>query len=35
MEEKFEIMNLLQTKQSLELKLNSLIYGSVEIREAD
>lgn len=35
MEEKFEIMDLLQTKQSLELKLNSLIYGSVEIREAD
>lgn len=35
MEEKFEIMNLLQAKQSLELKLNSLIYGAVEIREAD
>lgn len=35
MEEKFEIMNLLQVKQSLELKLSSLIYGSVEIRESD
>ncbi len=34
MEEKFEIMNLLQIKQSFELKLNSLIYGSVEIRES-
>ena len=35
MEEKFEIMNLLQSKQTLENKLGSLIYGSVEIREAD
>lgn len=33
MEEKIEIMNLLQSKQILEYKLNSLIYGSVEIRE--
>lgn len=35
MEEKFEIMNLLQSKQTLESKLNSLVYGSVEIRESD
>lgn len=35
MEEKFEIMNLLQSKQTLEVKLNTLIYGSVEIRESD
>lgn len=35
MEEKFEIMTLLQSKQVLEAKLNSLIYGSVEIREAN
>lgn len=33
MEEKFEIMNLLQTKQVLEHKLDTLAYGSVEIRE--
>lgn len=33
MEEKFEIMNLLQTKKSLETELNSLAYGAVEIRE--
>ena len=33
MEEKIEIMNLLQSKQVLEHELQSLIYGSVEIRE--
>lgn len=33
MEEKFEIMNLLLTKQVLEDELQSLAYGSVEIRE--
>lgn len=33
MEEKIEIMNLLQNKQTLECKLNSLAYGAVEIRE--
>lgn len=33
MEEKIEIINLLQSKQLLEKKLNSLIYGTVEIRE--
>ena len=33
MEEKIEIMNLLQSKQVLEHELNSLAYGSVEIRE--
>lgn len=35
MEEKFEIMDLLQAKQTLESKLNTLVYGSVEIREAN
>lgn len=35
MEEKIEIMNLLQSKQVLEHKLQSMIYGSVEIREND
>ena len=35
MEEKYEIMNLLQSKQTLTKKLNDLIYGSVEIREKD
>lgn len=35
MEEKIEIMNLLQNKQILDHKLNSLIYGAVEIREND
>lgn len=35
MEEKFEIMELLQKKRVLEQKLNSLIYGAVEIREKD
>ena len=33
MEEKIEIMNLLQSKQMLEKELQSLAYGSVEIRE--
>lgn len=33
MEEKIEIMNLLQSKQVLEKELESTIYGSVEIRE--
>lgn len=33
MEEKIEIMNLLQSKQVLEHELQSLAYGSVEIRE--
>lgn len=33
MEEKIEIMNLLKDKQLLEHELQSLIYGSVEIRE--
>lgn len=33
MEEKYEIMNLLQSKQTLTKELNDLIYGSVEIRE--
>ena len=31
MEEKIEIMNLLQSKQVLEHELQSLAYGSVEI----
>lgn len=35
MEEKIEIMNLLQNKQLLEYELQSLAYGSVEIREND
>lgn len=33
MEERYEIMNLLQNKQALINELNNLIYGSVEIRE--
>lgn len=33
MEEKVEIMSILQSKQILEHKLNSLAYGAVEIRE--
>lgn len=33
MEEKIEIMNLIQNKQLLEYELQSLAYGSVEIRE--
>lgn len=35
MEEKIEIMNLLQSKQVLEHELQSIAYGSVEIREND
>ena len=35
MNEKFEIMELLQKKQLLEQKLSSLIYGAVEVREKD
>ena len=35
MEEKMEIMSLLQNKQLLEHELQSLAYGSVEIREKD
>lgn len=35
MEEKIEIMNFLQSKQVLEHELQSLAYGSVEIREND
>ncbi len=35
MEEKMEIMNILQSKQALEHELQSLVYGSVEIREKD
>lgn len=35
MEEKIEIMSLLQTKQVLEHELQSLAYGAVEIREND
>ena len=33
MEEKIEIMNLLQTKQFLNGELKSLAYGAIEIRE--
>lgn len=33
MDEKFEIMELLQKKQLLEQKLGSIVYGAVEIRE--
>lgn len=35
MEEKIEIISLLQSKQVLEHELQSLAYGSVEIREND
>ena len=35
MEEKIEIITLLQNKQVLQHQLNSLIYGAVEIREAN
>lgn len=35
MEEKIEIMNLLQNKQVLEQELQSLAYGAVEIRQND
>ena len=33
MEEKIEVINLLQEKQIIEKKLDSTIYGSIEIRE--
>ena len=33
MDEKYEIMNLLQIKQTLTKELNDLIYGAVEIRK--
>ena len=33
MEKELEIMNLLKQKQELTIRLNTLIYGSVEIRE--
>ncbi len=33
MEEKIEIIQLLENKQLLEIQLQSLIYGSIEIRE--
>ena len=35
MDEKIEIMNLLQNKQLLENELKSFVYGSAEIREND
>lgn len=35
MEEKFEIMSLLQTKQLLEQQLKNLIYGSIEVRSSN
>jgi Fic family protein len=35
MEEKYEIMQLIQNKQLLEQKLSTLIYGTVEIREKE
>ncbi len=35
MEDKIEIISLVQEKQLLEHKLSSLTYGSVEIRESD
>lgn len=35
MEEKIEIMSLLQTKQALEQSLSLLSYGAIEIREAN
>ncbi len=35
MEEKIEIMNFLERKQTLEHKLKTLIYGAVEIRESE
>lgn len=35
MEEKIEIMTLLQNKQVLQHQLNKLIYGAIEIREAN
>ena len=33
MDDKYEIMNLLQVKQNLTKELNNLVYGSIEIRE--
>ena len=33
MEDKIEVINLLQNKQVLEHELKTLIYGSIEIRE--
>ena len=33
MEKEFEIINLLEQKQTLEHKLKALVYGSVEVRE--
>lgn len=35
MEEKIKIIELLRTKQVIEDKINSLIYGAIEIREKD
>ncbi len=35
MDEKFEIMELLQKKGSIRTKLKLLIYGAVEVREKD
>lgn len=35
MEEKFEIMSLIQTKQLLEQQLKNLIYGSIEVRSSN
>lgn len=35
MEEKIEIMNLLQNKQLIEQELQTIAYGSIEIREND
>lgn len=35
MEEKIEIINLLQSKRILENELQSLLYGSIEIRQND
>ena len=35
MEEKIKIIELLKNRQALEDKLNSLIYGAIEIREKD
>lgn len=33
MEEKIEIINLLQSKQIFQQQLSSLVYGAIEIRE--
>ena len=33
MEEKFEIISLVQEREQLENQLNKLIYGSIEVRE--